>query len=56
MLFKKSSTGQDLTILRKDKPVGQDFAQSFSWAKSIDALADVYNGVSDGRLVYENTY
>jgi hypothetical protein len=35
-----------LTLLRKDKQVNQVFGQAFSWSEAIDAVADVYNGVS----------
>lgn len=40
----------NLTPSRKNKQVGQVFAQAFSWPELIDALADVYTGVSDTRL------
>jgi hypothetical protein len=35
-----------LTLIRKDKQVNQVFGQAFSWSEAIDAVADVYNGVS----------
>jgi hypothetical protein len=31
---------------RKDKPIGQALNQSFSLGEALDAVADVYNGVS----------
>lgn len=33
-------------INRKDKPINQVFGHAFSWSEAIDAVADVYNGVS----------
>ena len=37
---------EKLMASRKDKPVGQIFGAGLSWAEAIDAVADVYNGVS----------
>lgn len=31
---------------RKDKPIGNTFGEGFSWSEAIDAVADIYNGVS----------
>ena len=41
----------ELTLFRKDKPIGQTFGSGFSWPEAIDAAADVYNGVSQSRSV-----
>ena len=34
------------SLPRKDKQVNQVFGQAFSWSEAIDAVADIYNGVS----------
>ena len=36
-------------ISRKDKPIGQAFGQVFSLGDTLDAIANVYNGVSPRR-------
>ena len=33
-------------FLRKDKHAGQVFGSGFSWSEAVDAVADIYNGVS----------
>ena len=35
-----------LIFFRKDKPTGQIFGSGFSWSEALDAVADIYNGVS----------
>ena len=37
------------SLLRKNRPVGQIFGSAFFWPETIDAAADIYNGVSSIR-------
>ena len=34
------------SFIRKDKFAGQVFGSGFSWSEAVDAIADIYNGVS----------
>ncbi len=51
----RSHIGLELIItVRKDKPAGQVFGQPFSWNDALDAVADVYNGVSEKTTLLAN--
>lgn len=41
----KIGKNENNNFVRKDKPVGTTFGDSFVWSEAIDAAADVYNGV-----------
>ena len=39
-----------LTLSRKARQANEVFSHAFSWMSAIDAVADVYNGVSEDAL------